>query len=324
MKKILITGSEGSLMQSMIPKLLSQGHSIVGVDNLYRHGEASKLADKEYPLLKIDLTDRSKTEDLCEGFDVVFLAAAKIYGVGGFNHYCGDIIADDIAIQGNILQSCAKHNVKHVVYISSSMVYETCVQDVNIPVTEDMIDSCEMPKTEYGVSKMIGERICKAFYKQYGIDYTIWRPFNIITPSETGMSELGFSHVFADYIKNILIDKKNPLPIIGDGEQIRCFTWIEDVASIIAEYSFDDRSKGQAFNICNVEPISMRTLAQKIYSYTDNDTDLTFETTKNFKHDVLVRIPSVQKFTDTFNKYTYQSVDESINICVKHTMNNLP
>ena len=322
MKKVLVTGSEGSLMQSVIPKLLSQGHSIVGVDNLYRHGEVSKLADKEYPLLKIDLTDRSKTEDLCKGFDVVFLAAAKIYGVGGFNHYCGDIIADDITIQGNIFQSCAKHNVKHVVYISSSMVYETCVQDVNVPVTEDMIDSCEMPKTEYGVSKMVGERICEAFSKQHGIDYVIWRPFNIITPSETGMDELGFSHVFADYIKNILIEKKNPLPIIGSGEQIRCFTWIEDVASIISEYSFDDRAKGQAFNVCNVEPITMKTLAHKIYSHISNDTDLTFKTTKNFKHDVLVRIPSVQKFTDIFKEYAYQPVDKSISICVKHTMNN--
>jgi len=321
--KILITGSEGSLMQTIIPKLLKQGHSLVGVDNLYRHGEVSELADKEYPLHKIDLTDRSKTEDLCEGFDVVFLAAAKIYGVGGFNHYCGDIIADDIAIQGNIFQSCAKHNVKHVVYISSSMVYETCVQDVDIPVTEDMIDNCEMPKTEYGVSKMIGERMCEAFRKQYGIDYTIWRPFNIITPSETGMNELGFSLVFADYIKNILIEKKNPLPIIGDGEQIRCFTWIEDIASIIADYSFDERAKGQAFNICNVEPITMKTLAHKIYSHSDSSTGLQFETTKNFKHDVLVRIPSVQKFTDTFKEHTYQQVDKSIDICVKHTMENL-
>ena len=170
--KILITGSEGSLMQAIIPKLLEWEHEIVGVDNLYRHGEVSELANKEYTLHKIDLADRSKTEDLCKGFDVVFLAAAKIYGVGGFNHYCGDILADDIAIQGNIFRSCAKHNVKHVVYISSSMVYETCVQDVDVPVTEDMVDDCEMPKTEYGVSKIIGERMCEAFHKQYAIDYT--------------------------------------------------------------------------------------------------------------------------------------------------------
>tara|TARA_E500000178_G_scaffold92976_2_gene91936 strand:- start:2930 stop:3907 length:978 start_codon:yes stop_codon:yes gene_type:complete len=321
--KILITGSEGSLMQAIIPKLLEWGHEIVGVDNLYRHGEVSALADKEYTLHKIDLTDRSKTEDLCEGFDVVFLAAAKIYGVGGFNHYCGDILADDIAIQGNIFQSCAKHKVKHVVYISSSMVYETCVQDVNVPVTEDMIDTCEMPKTEYGVSKMIGERMCEAFRKQYGIDYTIWRPFNIITPNETGMNEQGFSHVFADYIKNILIEKKNPLPIIGDGEQIRCFTWIDDIASIIANFSFNEKAKNQAFNVCNVEPITMKTLANKIYEHADdrkNDWELKFETTKNFKNDVLVRIPSVQKFTDTFSEWRFKPVDESISLCVKHTV----
>ena len=113
------------------------------------------------------------------------------------------------------------------------------------------------------------------------------------------MSELGFSSMSLQITLRIFYeyktDKKNPLPIIGNGEQIRCFTWIEDVASIIAEYSFDDRAKGQAFNICNVEPITMKTLAQKIYSYSGNDEDLTFETTKNFKHDVLVRIPSSTK-----------------------------
>ena len=67
----------------------------------------------------------------------------------------------------------------------------------------------------------------------------------------------------------------------------------------------------------------MKTLAHKIYSHSDSSTGLQFETTKNFKHDVLVRIPSVQKFTDTFKEHTYQQVDKSIDICVKHTMENL-
>jgi UDP-glucose 4-epimerase len=321
--KILITGSEGSLMQRVIPKLIGQGHEIVGVDNLYRHGVESKHANKQYPLLKIDLTDRSKTDDLCKDFDCVFLAAAKIYGVGGFNHYCGDILADDVTIQGNIFQSCAKHNVKHVVYISSSMVYETCVQDINTPVTEDMVEDCKMPKTEYGVSKMIGERMCRAFNKQYGINYTIWRPFNIITPSETAMPELGFSHVFADYIKNIIVDKNNPLPIIGDGEQIRCFTWIDDIANIIADYSFNENAKNQAFNVCNVEPITMKELAHKIYAHTDSNETLEFNTTKDFPNDVRVRIPSVDKFSTTFTEYKYQDVDTSVKICVQHTLEKL-
>lgn len=314
--KILITGSEGSLMQAVIPKLLDLGHDIVGVDNLYRHGKKSSRADIEYPLIIQDLSDRSAVEDLCQGFDVVFLAAAKIYGVGGFNHYCGDILADDTAIQGNILRSCAKHGIKHVVYISSSMVYETCIQDKNSPVREDLVDHCIVPKTDYGLSKLLGERMCQAFHKQYGINYTVWRPFNIITPYEKSMTEQGFSHVFADFVENIAVKKLNPLPIIGDGNQIRCFTWIDDIANVISKYSFDPRFLNQAFNICNVEPITMRDLALKIHQMLGRTDRLEFKTTKNFANDVTVRVPSVDKLMSIVGNYQFQTVDQSLKICL--------
>jgi nucleoside-diphosphate-sugar epimerase len=314
--KILVTGSEGSLMQAVIPKLIALGHEIVGVDNLYRHGQKSSLADKDYKLIIQDLTDRPAVIDLCRGFDAVFLAAAKIYGVGGFNYYCGDIIADDSAIQGNILQGCAQHRVPHVVYISSSMVYETCVQDRGQPVTEDMVDDCSLPKTDYGLTKLLGERMCQAFHRQYGIDYTIWRPFNIITPSEKSMTEQGFSHVFADFVDNIAVKKLNPLPIIGNGEQVRCFTWIEDIADIIANYSFDDRTRNQAFNICNVEPVTMKELAAKIHQLSGRQDTLEFQTIKDYPNDVKVRIPSMAKLTAAIGARPFQSVDRSLEICL--------
>lgn len=280
---ILITGSEGSLMQAVIPKLIAQGHTIVGVDNLYRHGVESASANTTYPFVKCDLTDRAETFKLFDQkFDAVFLAAAKIYGVGGFNHYCGDIIADDTAIQGNIFSACAKFNVPHVVYVSSSMVYETCVQDLAHPVTEDLVADCTLPKTDYGLTKLFGERMCHAFNKQYGINYTIWRPFNIITPHESAMATQGFSHVFADFIKELRTGT-NPLPILGSGEQVRCFTWIDDIATVIANYSFDNRAINQDFNICNVEPITMKGLAQKIYLALGNTGQLEFETVNNYK-----------------------------------------
>ena len=316
--KILVTGSEGSLMQAVIPRLIALGHEIVGVDNLYRHGQKSGLADKDYKLIVQDLADRPAVIDLCRGFDAVFLAAAKIYGVGGFNHYCGDIIADDSAIQGNILQGCAQNHVPHVVYISSSMVYETCVQDRDHPVTEDMVDHCVLPKTDYGLTKLLGERMCHAFHRQYGIDYTIWRPFNIITPSEKSMAEQGFSHVFADFVDNIVVKKLNPLPIIGDGEQVRCFTWIEDIADIIANYSFDARTRNQAFNICNVEPITMKELATKIHRLSGRQDTLEFQTIKDYANDVKVRIPSMAKLTAAIGARPFQTVDRSLEICLSH------
>jgi len=315
--KILITGSEGSLMQAVIPKLLAQGHEITGVDNLYRYGKKSPGAGIDYKFVQLDLADSTKTLDLCRDYDIVFLAAAKIYGVGGFNHYCADILSDDIAIQGNILRSCALHKtVQRVVYISSSMVYETCVQDVNCPVTEDLVDDCPLPKTEYGVSKLIGERMCQAFKKQYDIDYTIWRPFNIITPHEKSMAEQGFSHVFADFITNIIDRKLNPLPIIGDGYQIRCFTWIDDVADIISQYSFSEQTKNEAFNICNVEPVTMRTLAEKIYTFTNNNEPLLFNNVSTFKNDVIVRVPSIKKLLEITGAREFKKLDNSIQRCI--------
>lgn len=317
--KILVTGSEGSLMQAVIPKLLQQGHEILGVDNLYRHGKVSSLANKEYEFQNIDLTNRTQTSAICKNVDAVFLAAAKIYGVGGFNHYCADIVSDDIAIQSNILHSCAKNSINRIIYISSSMVYETCTQDINYPVTEDLVENCIAPKTDYGLSKYVGERMCRAFNKQYNIDYTIWRPFNIITPFEQSMPQQGFSHVFADYVDSLVTKKLNPLPIIGDGNQIRCFTWINDVANIIADYSFNAKTKNEAYNICNVEPITMRELAEKIYATTHPARPLEFKTVATYQDDVIVRIPSINKLRSIINNYQFVSVNESIARCVNAT-----
>lgn len=320
--KILITGSEGSLMQAVIPKLIQQGHEIIGVDNFFRHGIPDDIDNKPYRFKYCDLTDRSKTFDLFqEQYDAVFLAAAKIYGVGGLEHFCADIISDDAAIQGNILQACARYGVNHVVYISSSMVYESSIQEINYALNEDLINNCIVPKSEYGLTKLFGERVCQAFKKQYNIDYTIWRPFNIVNPKEYAMSTRGFSHVIADYIENIIIKKCNPLPIIGDGEQIRCFTWIDDVANIISNFSFNENAKNQIFNICNVEPITMKTLANKIYRYTNNTQPLEFVTVSNYPNDVKIRIPSVKKLLDIIGDYKFKTVDDCIAECVKIPLN---
>jgi nucleoside-diphosphate-sugar epimerase len=320
--KILVTGSEGSLMQAVIPLLLAQGHTVVGVDNLYRHGYKSKLADIEYKLIVQDLADRNAVQDLCQGFDIVFLAAAKLYGVGGFNHYCADILADDTTVQGNLLHSAARHKVKHVVYISSSMVYESCVQDINHPLTEDMVTGSTAPLTDYGLSKFVGERMCHAFHKQYGLDYVIWRPFNIVNPNERAMKEQGFSHVIADYLTNIVLNKLNPLPIIGSGNQIRCFTWIDDVAKIIANYSFDPQAVNQAFNIANPEATSMRALAEKIYTFSGGTEKLLFETVKQYQNDVQVRLPSIEKLNSTFGIQQFQPVDQTIEKCINILTND--
>ena len=316
--KIVVTGSEGSLMQTVIPRLLANGHSVVGIDNLYRYGKRSDSAGQDYEFFCQDLIDREAVNQITQGADAVIHGAAKLYGVLGLLNYRADILSDDSAITGNMLQACVTNNIKHMVYISSSMVYDSCVQEISTPLVETMTDFCPMPNTDYGLGKLVGERMCLAFAAQHGISYTIWRPFNIVSPHEASMTDLGFSHVLPDFINNIVVNQLNPLPIIGNGEQIRCFTWIDDVANIIADYSFNEASHNQIFNVCNVEPVRVKDVAKLIYNLTTkNNSQLEFITSKDYEHDVKVRVPSVEKLQKYLGPFTFVSTKESIRRCLQ-------
>ena len=316
--KILVTGSEGSLMQAVIPLLLQKGYEVRGIDNFARYGDIER--ERNYEFIRGELTDAAFAEEITRGVDSVIQAAALIYGVGGFHRFPADILSKDIVLHQNILWGMLKNKVEKIVYISSSMVYERC--QTHPSKEEDIVDSL-VPSTDYGLSKLVGERLVEAFATQYGLKYLIWRPFNIITPHEKGESELGTSHVFADFIKNIIIEKKTVLPIIGDGEQIRCFTWIEDVARGIADHSFSAKVNNTAFNLGNPEPITMKKLAEIIYDgaverglIERSENGLTFESKMSFSDDVRIRIPDVSKAKTVLNWEPTLNAAESVGKCL--------
>jgi len=336
MAKVLVFGSEGSLMQSVIPKLLAAGHEVIGLDNLFRYGERRASAKAlNYIYKNVDLSQPydNNMKTRIRQADIIIQAAARIFGVGGFNQYEADILSYDVNIQHNLLTNIVdefqfqSRPKPHVVYISSSMVYETCPY-VEGGSYEDQVEEFPAPKTAYGLSKYVGERMLKHYNKQYGIPYTIWRPFNIITPHEPAdKNDIGVSHVFADFIENIIIQKKNPLPIIGDGTQIRCFTWIEDVASGIADNLENPKTINETFNLGNTDAYTMRMLATAIkkaahhYGISD-DKPLEFETVKTFKDDVLIRIPNSDKAKNVLGWKSTKGAYESVEECVKHLLTN--
>ncbi len=323
--RVLVCGSEGSLMQAVIPKLLRDGHTVYGADNLCRYGERLGIAGQDYEFRKVDLTDRASVNALVKGMkpDLIIQAAARIYGVGGFNKYCADILGEDLALHNNILKAAVDNHVPKVVYTSSSMVYENCEGEVR----EDDVDKVIAPYTEYGLSKYVGEKMSIAFEKQYGVAYTIWRPFNILTPYERSEGTQGVSHVFADFMNEILIKRSNVVPVLGDGEQIRCFTWIDEVAEAIATYSFSAKTNGHAFNLGNHEPITMIDLARKIRSIAANefgcvfDAAMTFAHKPAYKNDVRYRVPNVDKTKELLGWEAKMKVDDSLRLCIKDALN---
>lgn len=315
--RVLVTGSEGSLMQWVIPKLLKAGHEVTGVDNFFRYGRNER--ERDYEFVEGDLTNEALVTDVMRGKDVVIQAAARIFGVKGFHKYPADILNRDLMLHQHILWQTKEQEIKKVVYISSSMVYERCE---TVPSHEEEVDEQRVPYTDYGLSKLVGERLCRAHGQQYGTDYTIWRPFNIITPLEEAEEEQGIAHVFADFIQRLLIEKRNPLPILGDGEQIRCFTWIDDVASAIATHLDDPRTSGEAFNLGNPQPMTMKELAQKIFDlgkkrgFDIPGEELEFDHRPIYGDDVRIRVPSVEKARSVLGWEPKVLVDQALEICL--------
>lgn len=315
--KVLVCGSEGSLMQATIPKLLQLGYKVYGVDNLAKNGKRGD--ERGYEFARIDLNDPLAV-DLAFAQaqpDFVIQAAARIYGVGGFHAYGADILGQDISLHNNVLRASVDYNVKRVVYISSSMVYETAT---NSELRETDVENSIIPRTGYGLSKLVGERLSKEFRKMYNIDYTIWRPFNIITSTEKA-GEIGVSHVFADFISNIITKKMNPLNIIGNGEQIRCFTWIDEVAEAIAQHSFSDATRNETFNLGRHEPITMKELANLIHLEAVDmglvtPGTLEFKTVLDFSDDVHRRVPDTMKAKIFLGWEAQVPITESVHRCL--------
>jgi UDP-glucose 4-epimerase len=320
--KLLVTGSEGSLAQMVIPRLLAEKHSIVGVDNFARYGQIKR--ERPYQFHTGDLCDTATVKELYakHSFDCVFHFAALVYGVVGFHKKPADIIADNNLITINLLKY-GHDRLKRFIYLSSSMVYET---SKHYPHQEEETDTLPVMRTAYGLSKYIGERVVQSYQQQFGISYVIWRPFNIITPFENPEEE-GFSHVFADMIEKILVKKMNPVPVLGDGEQIRCFTNIHDVADAIGRYSLSSKIDNQAVNLGNPEPTTVKELAAKIVTLgkklnlLNADYSLRFEHQPVYADDVKKRIPDVTKIRELFGWEAKRRVDESLEQCIRFRFN---
>jgi nucleoside-diphosphate-sugar epimerase len=322
--RVLVTGSEGSLMQWTIKHLVDAGHDVIGVDNQARYDdyEHTRVVDQDaYEFEKADLTDLDLTTELLAGVDGVINAAAMIYGVKGFHEYPATILSNDLTVHRNVLEAAVEQGVDRVAYVSSSMVYER----TDPPHREDDVEETPVPSTDYGLSKLVGERYSRAFEREHGVNYTIWRPFNVITPYEKAEDEPGMSHVFADFIRKILIEKQNPMEIFGDGEQVRCFTWIDEVASAIAAQSFADATTNEAYNLANAEPVTMKELAQRIFAIGKErevveGEELAFEHLPIYDDDVKKRVPAVEKAKADFDWKPEMKLDDSLAVCIDHSV----
>ncbi|MEM2024988.1 MAG: NAD-dependent epimerase/dehydratase family protein [Desulfurococcaceae archaeon] len=240
---MLITGGAGFIGGHLALYLESKGYDVIAVDNLERASMVSALRDAKIRLIVADLRDLQELPLA----DVIVHAAAYIDVAESFE-VPYKYVVNNAAVTAKIAKAANERGV-HVIYISSAAVYG---EPHYIPVSEDHPAN---PISLYGLSKWMGEEIV-AFYGRLGAEYTIIRPFNVYGPCQS-KAYSGVILKFADRARRGL-----PPIIYGDGEQVRDFIHVTDLAKFIEIVI--NKSKVGVFNAGTGEGMTINKLARLV------------------------------------------------------------
>ena len=305
--KTLVSGSSGFIGGYVVEELLRRGHEVVGVDNFSKYGKVSKSYDDDpkYRLVEGDARDVDLMTELLSDCDHFIAGAALIGGISYFHVYAYDLLAQNERI---IAASCdaaikahAEGKLKKVTYMSSSMVFESTDRWPSVEGDERKVPP---PLSSYGFQKLAVEYFARAAWDQYKLPYTIVRPFNCVGIGESralgdvevdsGNVKLAMSHVVPDLVQKIL-KGQDPLHILGEGNQVRHYTYGGDLASGIVDAVESEAATNDDFNLSTAESTTVLDLAQLIWKKIKGDEEFRYVSDPAFEHDVQKRIPSVEK-----------------------------
>jgi len=251
-KKILVTGSSGTIGTRLCEKLLEENYEIVGVD-LKSNRWNERLNEST---IIGDLRNKQTLENLPKDIDlVIHLAAnARVYNLV----IDPGLARDNFEILFNTIEFCRKNDIKRFIFASSREVYGNSKQIVHSE-NDVYVRNCESP---YTASKIGGEALVHAYHRCYGINFIIIRFSNVY-----GMYD-DSDRVIPLFIK---LTKENKDLVVYDGEKMLDFTYIDDAISGILKCMENfDQVKNDVFNIASGEALSFIEVAQLIQQYMDN------------------------------------------------------
>lgn len=298
MSRVLVTGGAGFIGSHLVDSLLSRGHRVTVLDDLSGGSVENLPADAEF--VHGSITDVGLVQDLFESrrFEYVFhLAAYAAEALSSFIkrfNYTNNLLGSV-----TLINAAVNTDVKCFVFTSSIAVYGAPAE---LPLTEQVPPR---PVDSYGIAKLAVEQELRVSRELFGMDYIVFRPHNVYGERQNIGDR--YRNVIGIFMNQILQGK--PMPVFGNGEQTRAFSYIGDVAPIIAESVEFPDARNQIFNIGADRPVSVNDLADAVARAMHVAPNISREAAR---HEVVHAYASHQKLERIFGERPHTSLEDGL------------
>ena len=257
--KILVTGGAGFIGSHVVRAILSHdGLSetrVVILDDLSGGFRENIPQDSRVEFIEGSITDQGLVNQLFEAKRFAYVYHLAAYAAEGLSHFIRRFnYTNNLIGSMNLINAAIKYQAECFVFTSSIAVYGAG----QVPMREDMVPQPEDP---YGIAKYAVELDLKAAHAMFGLNYVIFRPHNVYGEYQNIGDR--YRNVAGIFMNQILQGK--PMTIFGDGKQQRAFSYIGDIAPIIARSPFRVRAaRNRIFNIGADHPCTVNELAYKV------------------------------------------------------------
>lgn len=249
----LVTGGCGFIGSHVAEHCLKLGHRVVVLDDL--SGGFEDNLPKGVTFIKGSITDHTLIDELFSQFSFTYVYHLAAYAAEGLSHfirrynYLNNVVGSINLINASVTSG----TVERFVFTSSIAVYGPN----QLPMTEDLTPQPEDP---YGIAKYAVELDLHAAFRMFELPFTIFRPHNVYGEKQNLWDR--YRNVIGIFMNQILNDQ--PMTIFGDGQQTRAFSYIDDVAPIIAKCVHVEAAVNETFNIGADQPHSVIELAYEV------------------------------------------------------------